>query len=104
MTTIILRRWRLVEVGGGVNSHHLVGFAKIPGTSYAQGRVSSPVVSFHRGSMTAITRSGNRYELAGPKDRDRLGELVLTRWLLHYEAEIVDGDCDLDVLPPERLS
>ena len=54
--------------------------------------------------MTAVTRSGNRYQLAGPKDRDAEGGFVLAHWLLRNEVEIVDDDCDLDVLTPERLS
>ncbi len=96
---------RVVEVGGGgMSSHHLVGFVEISGTGYAQGRISSPVISFHRGAMTALTRSGNRYELTGPKDGDTEGEFVLTHWLLQNEAEIVDDDCGLDVLAAGRPS
>ena len=104
MATVKLKRWRVVEFGGGMNSHHLVGFAEIPVTGYPMGRISSPVVSFDRATMTAVTRSGNRYVLTGPKDGDPDGGLVLIHWLQRNDVLLLDDDCDLDVLPPERLS
>ncbi len=99
MACYTLRRWRIVEVDGG--GRHLVGYAENEREGYAGGRVSSAIRSL---TVTAVTRSGNRYELIGPGGRDPEADFVLFHWLRHNRAELLDDDCAPEPSEPGRPS
>ncbi len=75
---VILRRWRVMEVvaRNGLHSRHLLGHD----VTHDEDRVSSPLAGFNMESMTATTRSGARYRLAGVPGQSRKVQAVWDDW------------------------
>lgn len=73
-----LRRWRVFEITlqGGARSRHIVGHD----VSNDAARVSSVINAFDRKTMTATSRSGNRYLLLGTPGWGRKVEKVWRDW------------------------
>lgn len=70
---VTLLAWQVFAVD---NDHHLVGWSP----RIREGRVTSKVGAFDTDTMTATTRSGRRYELAGPPGFDGDAHYVWESW------------------------
>ncbi len=73
-----LRRWRVMVVvsRSGAHSRHVYGHDVTSDT----GVVSSAIGAYDLTTMTATTRSGRKYRLAGVPGRSRVGEYVWEKW------------------------
>lgn len=72
---VTLVRWQVRQVAPA-GTRHCVGWAEY------EGRVSSAVLEFDRGSRVLLTRSGRRYHLHGQPGVDPDAEWVWGRWSL----------------------
>ncbi len=73
-----LRRWRVMVVvmRNGARTRHVYGHD----VTNDSGVVSSAIGSYDLATMTATTRSGKKYRLAGVPGRSRVGEYVWEKW------------------------
>ncbi len=74
----VLRRWRVMAVVSrtGSRSRHVYGHDITSDT----GVVSSAIGEYHLETMTATTRSGKKYKLAGVPGHSRVGDYVWQKW------------------------
>lgn len=62
--------------GSDKKEHHFVGYNLVTG----DGRVSSRIVSYDKGSRTGVTRSGRTYKLSGEPGTNGDAEYVWSIW------------------------
>jgi len=87
-TKVVMKHWRVIEVSSALNrekTRHLVGRVG------DYGQVCSPIQEFDTETMSAITRSGKRYELLGYPGVSVDAEYVIESWCnLNRIDEVTD--------------
>lgn len=87
-TKVVMKNWRVIEVSSPSNREkttHLVGRVG------DYGQVCSPIQEFDTKTMSAITRSGKRYELVGSPGVSVNAEYVIESWCnLNNIDEVAD--------------
>ncbi|HKB60561.1 MAG TPA: hypothetical protein VKC56_11010 [Gallionellaceae bacterium] len=98
---VVLRRWRVMEVvaQNGLRSRHLLGHD----VTHDEDRVSSPIADFKMESMTATTRSGARYRLAGVPGQSRKVLAAWDDWCLTYGVAS-QRDVTAEYMDPDDVS
>lgn len=98
---VLLRRWRVMEIvaKGGLRTRHLLGHD----VTNDENRVSSPISRFDMETMTATTRSGARYRLAGVPGHSRSVQTVWDDWCQSYGV-LSQGDVTNHYMNPDDVS
>jgi hypothetical protein len=102
---VTLRRWRVVEIEApdGTRSRHVYGHD----VKSDRGRASSPIKEFNLDAMTATTRSGSKYKLAGLPGNSRVGKDAWSSWLrdnkVVSEADVTNEYLNVDQISTAKL-